>query len=103
MSKKTDIWKYYARMENEEINFTQKNEQIFVCEHCDFKCCNKFNFNRHLSTRKHSDSLNGNLAEIKKTSIVCKCGKEYKSMSGLWKHKNNCINNIIYTNNIIKK
>jgi len=28
---------------------------------------------------------------MKKTSIVCKCGKEYKSMSGLWKHKNTCI------------
>jgi hypothetical protein len=90
-------------MENEEINFTQKNEQIFVCEHCDFKCSFKTNFNRHLSTRKHSDSVNGNLVEIKKTSIVCKCGKEYKSMCGLWKHKNNCIYNIIYTNNIIKK
>ena len=24
ISKKTDIWTYYARMENEEINFTQK-------------------------------------------------------------------------------
>ena len=90
-------------MENEEITFTQKNEQLFVCENCDYKCCNKFDFNRHLSTRKHSDSVNGNLAEIKKTHFDCKCGKEYKSMCGLWKHKNNCINNIIYTNNIIKK
>ena len=78
-------------MENEEINFTQKNEQLFVCEHCDFKCSFKSDFSRHLSTRKHSDSVNGNLMEMKKTSLVCKCGKEYKSMSGLWKHKNNCI------------
>ena len=78
-------------MENEEINFTQKNEQLFVCECCDFKCSFKSDFTRHLSTRKHSDSLNGNLKEMKKTSVSCKCGKEYKSMSGLWKHKNNCI------------
>jgi hypothetical protein len=28
---------------------------------------------------------------MKKTSLSCKCGKEYKSMSGLWKHKNTCI------------
>ena len=78
-------------MEIMETSFTQKNEQIFVCECCDFKCSFKSDFTRHLSTRKHSDSLNGNLKEMKKTSLSCKCGKEYKSMSGLWKHKNTCI------------
>ena len=78
-------------MEIMETSFTQKNEQLFVCECCDFKCCFKSDFTRHLSTRKHSDSLNGNLKEMKKTSLSCKCGKEYKSMSGLWKHKNICI------------
>ena len=78
-------------MENEEINFTQKNEQLYVCDSCDFKCSFKSDFNRHLSTRKHLDSHNGNLSEMKKTSLVCKCGKEYKSTSGLWKHKNTCI------------
>ena len=78
-------------MEIMETSFTQKNEQLFVCECCDFKCCFKSDFTRHLSTRKHSDSLNGNLKEMKKTSLSCKCGKEYKSMSGLWKHKNTCI------------
>ena len=83
--------------------FYAKNEQLFVCEHRDVKCSFKSDFNRYLSTCKHSDSLNGNLVEMKKTHFDCKCGKEYKSMSGLWKHKNNSINNIIYTNNIIKK
>ena len=78
-------------MEIMETSFTQKNEQLFVCECCDFKCSFKSDFTRHLSTRKHSDSLNGNLKEMKKTSLSCKCGKEYKSMSGLWKHKNICI------------
>ena len=52
-------------MENEEINFTQKNAKEYRCDTCDYKCCNKFDFNRHLATRKHSDSVNGNLAEIK--------------------------------------
>ena len=78
-------------MEIMETSFTQKNEPIFVCECCDFKCSFKSDFTRHLSTRKHSDSVNGNLKEMKKTSLSCKCGKEYKSMSGLWKHKNTCI------------
>ena len=87
-------------MEIMETSFTQKNEQLFVCECCDFKCSFKSDFTRHLSTRKHSDSLNGNLKEMKKTSLSCKCGKEYKSMSGLWKHKNTCIQ---YKNDVIEE
>ena len=78
-------------MEIEEINFTQKNATKYCCYVCDYKCCNKFDYSRHLATRKHSVSLSGNLKEIKKTHFECKCGKEYKSMSGLWKHKNICI------------
>ena len=78
-------------MENEEINFTQKNAKEYQCESCDYKCSNKFDYNRHLATRKHLVSVSGNLLEIKKTHFDCKCGKEYKSMSGLWKHNNNCI------------
>jgi hypothetical protein len=78
-------------MENEEINFTKKNEKIYVCKTCDFKCYFLSDWARHLSTRKHVISLNGNSVEIKKTNFDCKCGKEYKSMSGLWKHKNICV------------
>ena len=71
--------------------FTTKNEQIYVCNTCDFKCSYYSDWSRHLSTRKHSVSLSGNPVEIKKTSYECKCGREYKTMSGLWKHKNTCI------------
>ena len=34
-------------------NKTPKNSKKFICETCDFKCCNKQDYNRHLSTRKH--------------------------------------------------
>jgi hypothetical protein len=77
--------------ETEEMEFTTKNEKKYACQHCDFKCSFISDWKRHLTTRKHSLSVNGTLAETKKTSISCKCGKEYKSMSGLWKHKNTCI------------
>ena len=87
-------------MENEEINFTQKNATKYCCYICDYKCCNKFDYSRHLATRKHSVSVSGNLKEIKKTHFECKCGKEYKSMSGLWKHKNTCIQ---YKNDVIEE
>ncbi len=78
-------------MENEETEITIKNEKIYLCQQCNFKCSFMSDWKRHLDTRKHSLSVNGTLAEIKKTSFGCKCGKEYKSMSGLWKHKNTCI------------
>jgi hypothetical protein len=74
-----------------ENAFTQKNAKEYRCDICDYKCCNKFDYSRHLSTRKHSVSVSGKTVEIKKTQFDCKCGKEYKSMSGLWKHKNTCI------------
>jgi hypothetical protein len=82
-----------------ENAFTQKNAKEYRCDICDYKCCNKYDYMRHLSTRKHSVSLSGNSAEIKKTQYECKCGKEYKSMSGLWKHKNICIE---YKNHVNK-
>jgi hypothetical protein len=74
-----------------EIKNDEKMRPQFICETCDYITSKKSDFDRHLTTRKHSLSVNGTLAETKKTSISCKCGKEYKSMSGLWKHKNKCI------------
>ena len=32
---------------------TPKNAFKFICESCDFKCCNKKDFKRHMSTDKH--------------------------------------------------
>lgn len=35
---------------------TQKTENKFVCENCDFKSVNKFDYKRHLSTVKHKSN-----------------------------------------------
>ena len=79
-----------------EINFTKKNENIYVCEKCDFKTNKKTDYNRHLTTRKHEYRLketNMEIVEIKKTNnqYICKnCQKKYKTKSGLWKHEKYC-------------
>jgi hypothetical protein len=97
-------------MEKMEINLTQKNAKEYCCIPCDYKSSNKFDYTRHLSTRKHNSSVNGKMSENKKTHLDCKCGKQYKTISGLWKHKNICIvsnnnnnndNNFIPDTNII--
>ena len=37
---------------------TQKNPLEYSCENCDFKCCNKKDFKRHLATEKHKMMTN---------------------------------------------
>jgi hypothetical protein len=70
---------------------THKAPVEFICDKCDFKCCNKKDYNRHLSTRKHKMITNDN-AEIKNPakSYICDCGKKYNFASGLSRHKINC-------------
>ena len=78
--------------ENEAAEFTKHN---YTCKSCDVKCSYLSDWTRHLTTRKHPVSLNGNSLEkkeIKKNEFVCSCGKKYTSNSGLWKHKKTCNN-----------
>ena len=81
-------------MENEK---NEKNEHIYMCNVCDYKCSYLSDWNRHIMTRKHLVSQNGNNLEINGTKLGDKnnkndfykcefCKKDYKSMSGLWKH-----------------
>jgi hypothetical protein len=70
---------------------TAKNTDKFYCDKCDFKCSKKGDYNRHLLSRKHNISTDGNNDAIKKTPYVCEiCNKEYKDRTGLWRHKKKC-------------
>ena len=70
----------------------------FVCELCDYTCCKKFNFDRHILSTKHLKATNGNKSATKneqneqKGAIYCcdNCNKEYNDRSGLWRHKQKC-------------
>ena len=81
-------------METEETEFYEKNNPIFLCSFCDFKCSYMSDWKRHVSTRKHNFSLSGNKMEIihekNKVFYECNCGKKYTTNSGLWKHKKTC-------------
>jgi hypothetical protein len=84
-------------MENEE---NEENESLFNCKHCDFICSYVSDWNRHIATRKHLVSVNGNNLEIKLGDKnesfgihqCTTCNKIYKSLSGLWKHNKKCLN-----------
>jgi len=79
-----------------EINGNQKTPKNadFLCEKCAFKCIKKSEWNRHCQTIKHIHRHNGNPGnqmETKKTPHhICKCGKQFMSKSGYWKHHKSC-------------
>jgi len=81
-------------MEMVEVFLAQKSALKYECKQCDFKCCKKSDFSRHVSTRKHKLSNNGNKKDVngnEKSAYICNnCEREYKNSSGLWKHNKIC-------------
>jgi hypothetical protein len=76
---------------------TPKNPLEYSCENCDFKCCNKKDFKRHLATDKHKMMTNDDtrMPENPK-AYICECGKSYKYRQGLSVHKKKCtVKNVI--------
>jgi len=71
----------------------------FYCDHCHFRCFKKSNYTNHTNTKKHMYRVAGNEMETAEMKINanhnCECGKNYATLSGLWKHKSKgfCVNN----------
>ena len=74
----------------------QKGQKEYVCEKCDFKCCKKYSWNRHLTTSKHNfvDNClqNVDIEEQKGQGkpYACHCGKQYSHRQSLSVHKKKC-------------
>jgi hypothetical protein len=81
-------------MATEEILLNDKTGKTFTCQDCDFKCSYLSDWKRHISTRKHKVSNGGNKMDMisgNETDLYeCHCGKNFKTNSGLWKHKKKC-------------
>ena len=77
-------------------NISPKSPKKFVCELCDYKCCKKSDFEKHLTSIKHKSNENGNKCNLKfakNVELTCNiCNKIYKSRTGLWRHKKLCKN-----------
>jgi hypothetical protein len=79
---------------------SQNEETVYECIICDYKCCKKFNYRRHILSAKHiKATINSNLAtkneqneqNEQKTPYCCNnCGKDYQDRTGLWRHKKIC-------------
>ena len=56
----------------------------FKCEKCNYGCSKKGDFNKHIRSAKHNAETIGN-------DYSCShCAKNFKTRSGLWKHKKSC-------------
>jgi len=65
----------------------------FYCEKCDFECCKKGDYVRHLLTRKHTnvDKKSTDVDNItSKKHHICFCGKEYQHRQSLSVHRKKC-------------
>jgi hypothetical protein len=65
-----------------------KTQTNYNCNECDFNSSNKKDYNRHILTAKHIRIINH--TNFSPGEYQCVCGKKYKHMSGLCKHKHKC-------------
>ena len=81
-------------MEIKENKKLEKNLPKYFCVSCNFKCFQKCDWDRHINRPKHLLGKDGNNDKIKKLgkTFFCECGKNFKTNSGLWKHKKLCHN-----------
>jgi hypothetical protein len=70
---------------------SQNSHNFFYCEKCDYECCRKSDYNKHILTSKHQNDdaqLPKTLKTLKKYN--CSCGKEYRYRQGLYLHRKKC-------------
>ena len=99
-----------ATLSNKLVANSGKNgSSDYYCIVCDYTCCKKYNWEKHLSTNKHINATNGNNSATKngiKMAIkpyCCEnCGKEYNDRTGLWRHNKNGICTANKNNTIIE-
>jgi hypothetical protein len=77
-------------METLETKKLRKVAIKYSCNNCHYITSRKSSFDKHILSSKH---ILGNILETKML-LICDCEKEFKTRSGLWKHKKMCSQNI---------
>jgi hypothetical protein len=68
----------------------EKSSKKHVCLKCDYNTANLTDYKKHLLTVKHLGNVD---CDLDNSTFFCKCGKIFKTNSGLWKHTKKCIDN----------
>jgi len=77
---------------------TRKNEELFYCKYCDFKCSYKSDYRRHLMTAKHKVAYTGfqknekilSCEDLEVELHKCACGTVYSHRQSLYRHQKKC-------------
>ncbi len=86
-----------ATFSNNLVAFSGNKD--YYCDHCDYKCSKKYNWEKHLLTSKHKSATNSNIlssqsgksgTKVAKSYCCENCDKEYNDRTGLWRHKQKC-------------
>lgn len=78
------------------IDLSQKSQSKYFCEACKYKTHNKYDYEKHLGTRKHGNTMkyndkNAKVAHDAKPHVfACGCGKKYPYKASLFNHKKKC-------------
>ena len=86
---------------------TEKKLQKYYCNHCDFSCSQKNDWERHILRPKHLNNVENDKKDNNKTEknlnifICIQCSKNFKFQSGLSRHKKICNINKNYDSNKI--
>ena len=79
-------------MDNKSSIIEKKVVKSFYCEKCDYYTSRKYNYDKHNTTPKHLAD-NEKIVNIGELDYNCECGKKYKYIQGLYKHKKLCCKN----------
>jgi hypothetical protein len=73
----------------------KKSQYKYACLKCDYYTSNKYDYEKHILTRKHLSTYNGlQLAYSENAIHFCDvCGIEYKHRQSLYRHKSKCLGN----------
>jgi hypothetical protein len=83
-----------------EISYSVPNKSpIYSCDLCEYITANKKDYNKHILTRKHTRLMNANEFTLK-NPYTCECGRVYKHMSSLCKHRSKCNIKLVDESNI---
>ena len=76
------------------MNKPLKNPHKYICLDCDYNTSNKKDYNKHITTAKHTNRTDRTVKSHKiPTAFECECGKKYRARNSLWYHKQKCIYN----------
>ena len=78
-------------MKQNETNLVPKSSVNFVCLKCHYTTSRKSQYDRHLTTDKHLSVTDETKMKQKSSKkFQCVCGLDFKSRTTLWRHSQNC-------------